>query len=1057
MPALTIRHDGLIASGHTVRGTGRPGSIGVHVVAGLDLVVIDGFTVRDFDVCILAESPVVIVNCEILRYRQAGIILKGSAAWVCFCSFLDDTFGGVQGAAIAASGVSPVVEANLFQISGKKRYFGLGDPRRAVWTSKQNIGVATKVFGTAVNLTDGDRVTAARVTSATLDGVTEDSPGFAQTTEGAENFRLLSSSPALRLVDKVDLPAINSRRFDANTMLPVVDRGSNRRAVEYVTAGAQEMSFSLTKGGRVRWLELIGGLSTQAFTHVASGRDGIFHRMPGTLSNPGVDITENPLDIQPSPDLAVMSYREALVGSSSAYFKPERLNLVPFTLSAAPSARSDMRGLTALTAYGWVKSRSSTADVVVHKKGHGRAQDRAVFEVAMRFQDKVAPNLSLKLGQDGTPGVDITFVAESASLASLIDVWTRNERWWFWAWAWDRGLPTIFVGSEDDPYLRAFSTRPFGLDPLTEEMTPTAMSLFLPVMDPNTERFWVGSDADKERGWHGYVDEISIDMGEAMSRGDLTSIFKSKVAFPDASRVKRTVPQMDVVFAREADIYAKPPSAFVGEISAAVGAFIEIRKVVAAGKDVYVVGRKPGTIGWGIYRIGPDDEATVIEGVPDLRDLAVDRHGDLVLVADDMPLSRIDPTEGVRYEILAPGYDFSVVAVSQDNEYVLDDARTALVLVHAASDITDPTPEVVQPLDIELTLVSVKAMAVTDSNELYVLEDGAAPRLLRILFSRSVDVVEGLGVDVALPASDTFTNGGMVRSFGDLGLLPGDAFTIVSKVEDLTTGNGEVVNDDLDPTVLDNASTRYVRSVSGTTVVLDRPLVSEIPSAGKQFEVRVVRRSATDAVVVDGAPLVAPVAMCVYPENVLAPLLIADVGASELGDPSVGVVFELRADGLGVAYHLSSLGLDLSTVRSITVRENATLAPTEVVSLLRSRLCWHMEVDPAAPRIKNSAYPGFSDLDVPDLSLNELLLSKRGAATVTINASGVAELSYRASFGSEPELDRLWLNTEYENLSELGVMTEDGVLLARQTVARMPYDPLSEVRTDWTQTVLVSV
>lgn len=1057
MAAVTIRHSGLILSGQTVRGVGRPGSVGIHILPGLDLVVIHACTIRGFDIGVWAESPALIVCSELFDYGSIGIALLAASSYVEFCSFLDVGKIG-PGAAIVALGISPDVRSNCFLVDGAKRYFGIGDPRRAAWDSKNNVGKATLLFGQSGASFDptNPKAVIAAATPADLPGVVDATPGYGDIRSGLENLRLLPHSPALRLVSDTGLPAVDSRYFDAATRLPVVDRLNNRRAVEFVTAGAHEMSFSLTRDGTIRVLELLGGISNKPFDRAASGKNGVFLRLPGTSSNPGDDVVENPLDIQPSGELAVLSFRDARIGASALYFKPEKDLKVPFLVSAPPSPKSDMNGVSAFSSYGWVKALSRNADIILHKPGLGRAQYRPVLEVALRFRGAMAPNFSVKTSRPGGRGIDYTMVAESAALRTLVEQWIAADKYFFIAATWDRGIGTIFVGAQGDAFLRAFSTRPFVLDEVTEQMVGGVVAPDVAVLDPNDSSICFGSAVDASRGWHGYIDDFAIDIGQGLQRADLEAIFALEDGLPDVARILREVPQTDLVMALRNAVYVKTPGAVVAEIPSLHGYFDEIARVVSDGSATYFAARRHGGEQWGVFSLQGGVVAVLLENISLVYDLKIDRRGHLVIVANDIILSRLDPVEGIRWPVIFPsGFDPFVVsvAVGLDNEYYLGIAGGPSVLT-APEDISSTDIADVEPLDMDSDASFLISQELGGDGFVYGIDAFSGTfKLIRFGSIRTFDTVFLLGVDVAISVGNSLSIQGV--DFTDLGVRPGDRISFVSAEGNLTTPEGEVVapGDAITP---NNASLRLVTDTSEASIQVDVPFVAEVPDAGRQFEVRIFRRQTIDAVVAAGAPFVNPSGMAPNPYDTKAPIYVSDNGAQrDQFDPALGVVFAFRTDsGLQTAQSFSTLGIDLSTIVDVSVRDNVALPKVQIAASLRSRLVWHMEYSSDGV-IKNAAFPGQSDLVLPKLTLNDLIVVEPTARQVVVQ-DGVAVLTWSARFGPTPELDAVALNDTYENLSELGIVTSDGVLLARTTLARMPYDPLAETRTDYHQTLRVA-
>lgn len=1063
MAALTIRHDGLIASGQTIVGTGRAGSVGVYIPPGLDLVILDGLTVKGFDIGILAESPVVVVNSEFLDYQTAGVALTAGENYVEFCSFLDQRADKAVGACvIAGRGAAEVsVANNVFYVVGVNRHFGLG--YRVAWRSKNNIGLASNVFGRTGN---GQVWSPRDVALTTLDGVVEASPGFARTEPGAEILLLLHSSAAIRASRTTFLPAVDNARFDANTRMPRVDRRSNKRAVEFLSAGAHEMSFAITQDAKVRMLELIAGVSRVPFTAAASGRDGVFSRLPNTNANPTPVLVDDARDIQPSTDMAVMSFDDRLFGPMSAYFKPERLARVPFLLSAAPSRKSDMGGAGALTVMIWAKALSANADTLVWRAGEGKAQDQEVFAVKQRFQGTIGPNLRLKLSIDKAAS-DYAFVVEDATAISAIESAIAADAWTFSGWTFDGVRARFLFGRAGDPFLRAYPARPYVFDALTEQMVPaqgaTALTRPRTVVDPNDSPICVGSDGQRRNGWHGFIADVRVDIGEALDRGTIEAAFLSGKQFDDRVRLTKQILQTDLLIGREKSLLIRVPGTPAGPYPGTENVFAAIKKVVLRGDDIVLSGRMAGGDREGVYLIQGRDVSTIVDNIPEVRDIAIDRAGLLVIIASDIPVSRLDFDEGERRTLVlddAPLYGFRSVAVAMNGQYVVGDFSDLggrLVLVDAPEDIasTAAAPTEAIPLG-SVTIAKPSSIAITEDDEIFIVDD-VGPAIVKVETWKLFESQMGVGVDAPIPAASTLVVPG--ADFARLGVLPGDRLAFVTVDEDIKTAAGQVVaslGSDLSP---DNAGEFFIASVNGDSVTLDRPMVAESPASGRQFEARLYRRNASATVMHRGSPLASPSCVAFNPGDPSRSILVADPGAVRSGaDPNLGVIFALTREGvLEPAHYRANLGFDLSTVTSVAFHPNSRLAPITVAGSLRSRLTWHMEIDPSARgTIKNAAFPGLSDLVAPRASLNELLLIQDADVRVEADRDD-AVLQFEAVFGTDPRLERSWLNNEYENLSELGVMTKDGVvLLGRQAIVKTPYDPLSPVLTLWRQGVRIS-
>lgn len=1059
MAALTIRHGGLVASGQTIHGTGRPGSVGIYVPPGLGLVVIDGFTIRGFDYGIVADSPVVVTNSEVYRYRQAGLVLRAGESYVEFCSFLDIRTDGLIGAAIVATdGSGGVVVANsLYHIQGSRRWFALRHPGRT-WTAQGLIGVAPQVEGDTREPHTSLQNAVPQVLQES--GHTEGDPRYARIEEGSENLLLLHTSPAIRAVRGSLLPALGDR-YDATTRLPQVDRADNRRAVDFLTAGAHEMSFAITQGARVRMLELIGGIEgAEPFDHAASGRDGTFNRLPSSQQNPTDTLITNPVDIQPSRDLSVLTVSDSLVGDSSGYFKAEADNQVPFVVSAAPSRKSDFAGAEAATFLGWAKAESVNADTVFDKAGRGVAQDQSVAAARFRFQGEFKPNLSLKLkGSDIAR--DYTFVVEDSEALEHMQAVIDDDVWFFWAWRFDGLRAEFLLGRADENFLRAYPARPHVFDELTEVMVGTIGVLSFGeehvIVDGNDQRVYVGSDADGAAAWHGFLDDVRLDIGEEASREALLEEFQSRAPLSDITRLTRKIPKTDLLIARDRDVLIKVPEVAAGKWPGIGGVFASIKRVVQVDGTLVIAGARVSGEQEGVYLTQGAGLETVIENIPEILDIAIDREGDLVILATDVVLSRLDFDEGVRREVTLddpPEYEFRSIAIAPDNAYVIGDSGAAgrVVLVRPPRDIASTDPASTEVLDFEeVELASVDSIAVTEDGDVYVL-DAETPQVVKIGTVRVAQQRLALGVNVSIAAGGSLTLTGV--DLNDLGVAIGDRVAFIAAAADLQTPEGEVVATSGDPVVPDNAGEFVARTVEGSTMTFDRSFVSESPTAGMQFELRIYRRNTTVLVMQEGAPLVAPTAVAYDPGNPGFPILISDPEAVRAGVTNhQGVIYRLGVGGeLEELWYRGNFGYDLDEMNDIVLRQNPNLAPTVVASKLRSRMSWHMEIDPSSPgTIPNAAFPGLSDLDVPLISLNELLLVQPATVRVEEDGDDVL-LVFDAVFGVDPRLDRDHLDADYENLSELGIVTKDGVvLLGRQTLARVPYDPLSPVLTRWRQ------
>lgn len=1060
-----------MASGQSVVGTGRPGSIGVHVLPGLSLVVIDGFLIRGFDIAILAESPVLVVNSEILRYLHAGIVLRAAGSTVSFCSFLDQRFDGELGAAVITRGVAAHVEANLFHIEGPNRYFGIGETGQA-WTGSKNIGIAQVPFGqTNATMLGNDVLSLATgLSAATLGSVVTDSPGFASTVEAKENLLLLSSSPAIRAIRKATLPSGLGERFDDETTMPQVDRRDNRRAVDFLTAGAHESSFALSHEGKVRMLELLGGLSSKPFDHAAAGANGVFHRLPLSRQNSTATLVANPLDIQPSTELAVLSFSDSLIGTSSAYFKPEKDLKIPLRPAAPPSRRSNLDGVSAISFMSWAKAESGNAAVQAHRSGRGVAQDRPVFEVSQVFQGAIAPNLSLKLKSGDLAAIDVTFVAQDAELQSLIEGWIDADLWYFTGWSFSGTRAVVYVGSESDQFLKAFPAQPFVLDTLNEVMVASVGFDTLAgghqVVDANEQPTYLGCAADGTSGWHGFLDDVRIDVGVALERDEFLAEFLSREAFNDVARITRKIPKTDLFIAKPTDFLLKAPSTPAGALAPAEAFFTSTKRVITDGQDFLVAGTRREGPQEGVYRVSASGVTTVIENIPEVRDIAIDGDGYLVIVADDVPVSRIDFTEGVRRTVVLDDpatYAYRSVAVNQDNDLILGDytagVGSRLVVMRPPRDIASTDPASTEEISLdEAVLNEPGSIAVTERNEIFVLDvDPDEPKVTKVGTVRVFQRRFALGVDVSIAAGTTLSLSGV--DLNAIGVLPNDRVAFIAVDADLETAEGESVSSSGSAVIADNAGEFVIRTVDGEDLTFDRAFVLETPSAGFQFELRIFRRNSTVAVVQDGAPLVGPTTITHDPGNPAFPILVCDPSATRsVADPAVGVIFAIGDEGeFEERWTRATLGFDLSEMTAIATRVNLNEEPSVVASPLRSRLVWHMELDASQRgRIVNAAFPGLSDLELPLISLYELLLVQPAQVEVVEDGDD-AVLVFRTTFGRDPRLEDEHLDRDYENLSELGIMTGDGVvLLGRQTIARMPYDPLSSTLTRWVQKLRIS-
>lgn len=1060
MAALTIRHGGLVASGQVIHGVGRPGSVGIHVPAGLGLVVIDACTIRGFDYGIVAESPIVVTNTEVLRYGQAGIVLLAGTSYVEFCSFLDVRTDGQLGAAVVATtGSGGVSIANsVYFIQGDRRWFALRDKRR-VWSVTNTFGVSGNVEGDARE----PYLTLQNAFPTEIDalGHVVADPLFARIEEGRENLRLLHSSRAIRACRLSLLPSLGDR-YDDVTRLPQVDRQDNRRAVDFLTAGAHEMSFALTQAGRIRILELVGGIDgAMPFDHAASGNDGVFNRLPSSRQNATTSTITDPVDIQPSRDLSVLTVAGSLVGSSSAYFKPERDGKIPFLVSAQPSRKSQLDGAGALTCLGWAKAESVNADTLLDKPGRGLGQDQSVVAARFLFRGEFQPNLSLKLrGLNVTS--DHTFVVEDSDALAAMQAVVDDDVWFFWAWRFDGLRAEFVIGREDESFLRTFPSRPYVYDVVTEEMVGSTgvLSLEAPhtLADGNDQPVYVGSDSRGARGWHGFLDDVRIDIGEEASREALLEEFVGRAQLVDQGKVTRKIPKTDLLISRSRDLLVKTPDVAAGLWPGINGFFASITKVVHRSGDLVVAGSRVGGDQQGVFLLSTSGAETVIENIPSILDIAIDREGDLVILATDIPLSRIDFDEGVRRTVVLddpPENEFRSVGISPENSYVIGDwdaGGARIVVVRPPLDIASSDPASTEVLDFEeVEIVEPVSIAVTDGGDIYVL-DADEPKLVRISTTRVANQRFALGVDVAIASGSSLTLTGL--DLNDLGVAIGDRVAFVASDADLETPEGESVASSGSAVTPDNAGEFVIRTVTGPTMTFDRAFVAEAPTAGMQFELRIYRRNSSVVIVQSGAPLVAPVAVAFDPGNPSFPILVADPAAVRVGVAGhTGVIYRVGVAGeFEELWYRGNLGFDLDAIGDIVLRPNPNLDPTVVASTLRSRLCWHMEIDPSSPAtIANAAFPGLSDLDVPLMSLNSLLLVE--PALVRVEEDGDdAVIVFESVFGTDPALEVEHLDADYENLSEMGIVTQDGVvLLGRQTLARVPYDPLSPVLTKWRQ------
>jgi hypothetical protein len=1055
--ALTIRHSGLIASGQKVAGSGRIGSVGVHIPPGLDLVILDGFTIRDFDTCVLAESPTILVNCEIERFRTAGIVFNGGAGQVEFCSFLDQR-SDLTGACVVAGRLATSVKAanNLFHVEGSNRWFGIGT--KVQWESVNNRGMSPNLFGVTGS---GEIYAFGQITERSLDGIIEDAPEFARVTEGNEVLLLLHSSSAIRSVLSTLLPEIDNQRFDAVTRMPKVDRRGNKRAVEYLTAGAHEMSFAITQDAKLRILELISGISDEPFVSAASGRNGVFVRLPNTNSNPTSVVIEDPRDIQPSTDMAVLSFADKLFGDSSAYFKAERELKVPFLLSAQPSRKSSLDGAAAVSFMAWAKAASTNADTLLFRNGDGQGQDQAVIEVAQRFQGSVKPAMRLKLLLD-TTAYDYAFVVEDIEALDAIEAAIAEDAWCFSGWSFDGLHARFYFGRQDDTHLKSYPARAYVFDALNDVMVPAqgAFALTQPrlIVDPNDQPLCVGSDDNRLRGWHGFIADMRLDIGQALDRSSFDVQFLSGKLFDDKTKLSKQIQQTDLLIARQSSLLVRVPGTPTGDYPGSTDQFTSIRKIVMRGDDVVIAGHRVGDAQDGVHLLVGSVLSTVVNNIPTIYDIAVDRAGVVVIVADDQPLTRIDLDEGERRIVALdnpPQFEFRSIGVSRNGEYVIgdfSDLGARLVIVRAPVDIASEEPAITESISLgSETLERPISIAVNDEDEFFILDE-AEPKVVRVATWKIFQEQLGIGTDVSIPASATLQLSGV--DFALLGVLPGDRLAFISDAEDLQQLNGEAVDALNDPVTPDNAGEFIISSVVGDTVILDRSLVAESPDMGMEFEVRVYRRNSTAVTIHRGLPLVAPNCIAFDSGNPSKPVLISDPAAVRASyDASVGVIFAIDISGALVPlYYRANLGFDLSTITSVALHPNPVLPTITVASTLRSRLVWHMSVDTSSRgTIKNAAFPGLSDLDVPRTSLNELLLIQDAAVSIARDAEDVV-LTYETTFGTDPKLEVDFLNDEYETLSELGIVTKDGVvLLGRQTIARMPYDPLSPVITPWQQ------
>jgi hypothetical protein len=1060
MPALTIRHGGLVASGQTIHGIGRPGSVGIYVPPGLGTVVLDGLTVRGFDYGIVAESPVVITNSEFYRYGQAAIVLNGGASYVEYCSFLDFRTDGVVGAAIVATEVGGVSFANcVYYVQGNRRWVVLRDSGRA-WTGQNLIGVATNVEGETREsyLTLQNAVPQGLIVTS---HVNED-PRFARIEAGAENLRLLHSSAAIRAVRSTLLPALGDR-YDSVTKMPLVDREGNRRAVDFLSAGAHEMSFAVTHDARIRMLELIGGIAgALPFDHAASGRGGTFVRLPGSRQNPTVASTDASLDIQPSKRHSVLTVSDSLVGGSSAYFKSERVGKVPLLVSAQPSRRSAMDGAGELTISGWAKAESANADIVVFRPGRGLAQDQAVVSTRFVFRGAFQPSLSLKL-KGSSIARDYTFTVEDSEALAFMQALIDDEVWFYFGWRFNGRRAEFLVGREDENFLRSFPSRPFVYDTTTEAMVGTTgvLSFVEPhtIVDSNEAPIYVGSNELRTDAWHGFIDEIRIDIGEESSREALLAEFQSRGPLNDTVRLTKQIPKTDLLIGRDADLLIKSPGVPAGVWPGISGYFDAISKVVPLGTSLVVAGERTGGNQQGVFLLTTSGAEIVIENIPTIYDIAVDREGDLVILASDDFLSRLDFAEGVRRTVVLddlPEHAFRTIAIMPDNGYVIGDyagSGARIVLVRVPRDIASTDAASTELVDFEeVDLEAPVSIAVTEEGDVFVLDAGGinVPSVLKISTVRTAQRRLALGVGVAIPVGSSLVLTGV--DLNALGIAPGDRLAFIAAAADLETPEGEVVAATGDPVAPDNAGEFTIRTVEGSVLGFDRAMVAEAPTAAGQFELRIYRRNSTALMLHQGAPLVGPTEIAYNPGDPGWPMQVSDPGAVRTGVSNhTGVIYRVGSV-LEELWYRGNLGYDLDAMTTVALRVNPNLAPTVVASKLRSRLSWHMEIDPSArDTIVNAAFPGLSDLDVPLISLNELLLVQ--ASQVRVEADGDdAVLVFETTFGVDPALEADFLNADYENLSEMGVVTEDGVtLLGRQTLARVPYDPLSPVLTRWRQ------
>lgn len=1061
MAALTIRHDGLQVTGQTLHGTGRPGSIGIYVPAGLTQVVIDACTIRGFDYAIVADSPVVITGLEAYNYRQAALVLRAGVSYVEFCSFLDLRTDELVGAAIVAtSGAGDVKVANcVYHIQGNRRWFALRDGVRG-WTAQNLIGVATNVEGKTPEPHGSLQNAVPTVIEAT--GHIEEDPRFAKIEAGSENLLLLHSSAAIRSSRASLLPALGDR-YDATTRLPQVDRRGNRRAVDFLTAGAHEMSFAITEGARVRVLELIGGIDgAMPFDHAASGRDGTFIRLPNSRPNPTDVEVEDALDIQPSRNLSVLTVSDSLVGDSSAYFKAEAGGQIPFLVSAQPSRRSNMDGAGEVTVSGWAKPDSVNADSVTCRPGRGLAQDQPVLAASFAFQGAFKPNLSLKL-QGSDIARDYTFVVEDAEALALMQAIVDEEVWAYFGWRFNGLRAEFVVGREDENFLRYFPARPFVYEAVTETMVGTSGVLSFSelhvLVDDNESPIYVGSDELGGQAWHGFLDDLRIDIGEESSRQVLLEEFLTRGPLNDTTRLTQRIPKTDLLIARGTDILIKTPDVPAGVWPGISGFFSSISKVVTLGDDLVVAGEAVGGNQQGIFLVTTSGAEVVIDNFALIYDIAIDREGDLVILASDIPLSRLDFDEGVRRTVVlddSPVYAYQSIGVTPENSYVIGDftgAGARVVTIRVPRDIASTDPASTEVLDFEeIDFEEPSSISVTEEGDIFVLDSGVTPKVVKVSTVKVLQYFIPGGIDEFIPAGNSITVEQI--DFNELGLAPGDRLAFVSSAADLQTPEGQVVAVSGDPLVPDNAGEMPIRTVDGNTLTFDRTLVLETPAAGRQFEYRVYRRNSTILVLQEGLPMVAPTAIAFDQGDPGWPMLVSDPSATRVGVSNhQGVIFRVAlTSGFEEKWHRGNLGWDLDEMPDIILRPNANLDPTVVASKLRSRLSWHMEIDPSSPgTIPNAAFPGLSDLDVPLISLNELLLVQ--GAIVRVEEDGDdALIVFESTFGVDPAMEADHLDADYENLSEMGVVTEDGiVLLGRQTLARVPYDPLSPVLTRWRQ------